>query len=170
MLIKGIILVSFTSYQINIKMENQKTIEVLNDLLHISNDRLEGFEKVEGKIWEMNHDLQDDYEHMTSQTKVFKNELINLIIERGGKPDDSASVAGTIHRAWIDIKNSVLLSSLEASTLENVLFGENAAIQAYQEALDSGELDEASKEIVSEQLKKIKDSSHEFKGKLELRK
>lgn len=151
-------------------MENQKTIEVLNDLLHISNDRLEGFEKVEGKIWEMNHDLQDDYEHMTSQTKIFKNELMNLITERGGKPDDSASVAGTVHRAWIDIKNSVLLSSLESSTLENVLFGENAAIQAYQEALDSGELDEASKEIVSEQLKKIKDSSHEFKGKLELRK
>lgn len=35
-------------------MENQKTVAVLNDLLHITNDRLEGFEKVEGKIWEMN--------------------------------------------------------------------------------------------------------------------
>ncbi len=148
-------------------MENKKTIAVLNDLLNIVNDRLEGFEKVEGKIWEKNHDLQDNYEHMTSQTKVMKNELINLITERGGTPDDSASLSGTLHRAWIDIKNSFLVDGMETSTLENVLFGENAAIQAYQEALDSGDLDEDSKEIVTEQLKKIKDASHEFKGILD---
>ncbi len=147
-------------------MEN-KEINVLNDLLHITNDRLAGYEKVEGKIWEMNHDLQDDYEHMTSQSKIMKNELINLIIEKGGKYDDSTSVSGAFHRAWIDIKNSFLVNGLETSTLQNVLFGENAAIQAYQEALDSDDLDQNSKEIVSEQLKKIKDSSHEFKAKLE---
>ena len=147
-------------------MENQKTVAVLNDLLHIINDRLEGFEKVESKIWEMNHDLQDNYEHMTSQSKVMKNELIDLIIARGGKPDDTASLAGGLHRAWIDIKNSVLVSGMPTATLENVLFGENAAIQAYQQALDSGDLDEESKQTVADQLQKIKDSAHEFKGKL----
>lgn len=148
-------------------MENKKTIAVLNDLLNIVNDRMEGFEKVEGKIWEKNHDLQDNYEHMTSQTKVMKNELINLITERGGTPDDSTSLSGTLHRAWIDIKNSFLVDGMETSTLENVLFGENAAIQTYQEALDTGDLDKDSKEIVTEQLKKIKDASHEFKGILD---
>ncbi len=30
-------------------MENSKIISILNNLLHIINDRLEGFEKVEGK-------------------------------------------------------------------------------------------------------------------------
>ncbi|MFC4687893.1 PA2169 family four-helix-bundle protein [Epilithonimonas pallida] len=148
-------------------MDNQKIISILNDLLHIANDRLEGFEKVEGKIWEMNHDLQDFYEHMTSQSKIMKNQLINLISEKGGKPDDSTSVAGGFHRAWIDIKNAFLLGSLESSTLENVLFGENAAIQAYQEALDSGDLDDKSAEIVAEQLKTIKDYTHQFKGVLD---
>jgi hypothetical protein len=67
-------------------MDNQKIISILNDLLHIANDRLEGFEKVEGKIWEMNHDLQDFYEHMTSQSKIMKNQLINLISEKVVNP------------------------------------------------------------------------------------
>jgi len=67
-------------------MENSKTISVLNDLLHIINDRLEGFEKVEGKVWENNHKLQDQYEHITSQTKIMKNEIIDLITHRGVTP------------------------------------------------------------------------------------
>jgi uncharacterized protein (TIGR02284 family) len=148
-------------------MENNKTTAILNDLLNITNDRLEGYEKVEGKIWEMNHSLQNDYEHMTSQTKVMKTELINMIKERGADANDSGSFSGALHRAWIDLKNSFLVGGLEHSTLENVVFGENAAIQAYQEALDSGDLDEASKDTVTDHLKKIKDACREFKAKLD---
>ncbi len=93
-----------------------------------------------------------------------KNEIINLITSLGGNPNDSASLSGSLHRAWIDIKNSVIVSHLEESTLQNVIFGEKAAIQSYQEALDSGDLDPESSEVISEQLKKIKDSSHQFQG------
>lgn len=145
-------------------MENSKTISVLNDLLHIINDRLEGYEKVEGKVWEKSHKLQDNYEHFTSQCKVMKNEIINLITARGGNANDSASLSGSLHRAWIDLKNSFIVAHLEESTLQNVIFGENAAIRDYQEALDSDDLDSESSEVVSEQLKKIKDSCHEFEG------
>jgi len=148
-------------------MKNEKKISVLNDLLKITNDRLEGYEKVEGKVWEMNHSLQNDYEHMTSRTKMMKNQIIDLITERGGEANDSTSISGSLHRAWIDIKNSVLINNLQESTLENVIFGENAAIQSYQEALDSGDLDTESSEIISEQLKDIKDYCHQFKGILE---
>lgn len=151
-------------------MKNEKTISVLNDLLKIINDRLEGFEKVEGKVWEMNHDLQDDYEQMTSRSKMMKNQIINLIKDRGGEANDSASISGSIHRAWIDIKNSVLIDNLQESTLENVLFGEEVAIKSYQEALDSRDLDEESSKIVSEQLKDIKDYYRQFKGILDNKK
>lgn len=56
-------------------MDHQQEISVLNDLLHITNDRKEGFEKVEGKVWEMYPDVKDEYEHMISQSKIMKNEL-----------------------------------------------------------------------------------------------
>jgi len=59
-------------------MNNQRAISVLNDLLQITNDRIEGFEKVEGKVWEMYPDVKDEYDHMIFQSKIMKNELTNL--------------------------------------------------------------------------------------------
>ncbi|EFK34927.1 Domain of uncharacterised function (DUF2383) [Chryseobacterium gleum] len=144
-------------------MNNQEEIAVLNDLLHITNDRREGFEKVEGKVWEMYPDVKDEYDHMISQSKIMKNELINLITEKQGVPDDSTSVAGALHRTWIDIKNSFTMGNLVESTLENVVFGEKAAIETYQNALTSGKLSEKSNKIVSEQLRSLKNSYNQFR-------
>ncbi|MBE4949009.1 PA2169 family four-helix-bundle protein [Chryseobacterium culicis] len=144
-------------------MDHQKEISVLNDLLYITNDRIEGFEKVEGKVWEMYPDVKDDYDHMISQSKIMKNELINLITEKQGTPEDSTSVAGAVHRTWIDIKNSFTMGNLIESTLENVVFGEKAAIEAYQNALDSGDLSGKAVTTVSEQLRNLKDSYRKFK-------
>ncbi|QBJ85214.1 PA2169 family four-helix-bundle protein [Chryseobacterium gleum] len=144
-------------------MNNQEEIAVLNDLLHITNDRREGFEKVEGKVWEMYPDVKDEYDHMISQSKIMKNELINLITEKQGVPDDSTSMAGTLHRTWIDIKNSFTMGNLVESTLENVVFGEKAAIETYENALISGNLSEKSNKIVSEQLRSLKNSYNQFR-------
>ncbi|WP_288437435.1 PA2169 family four-helix-bundle protein [uncultured Chryseobacterium sp.] len=144
-------------------MDHQKEISVLNDLLHITNDRIEGFQKVEGKVWEMYPDVKDEYDHMISQSKIMKNELINLITEKQGTPEDSTSVAGAVHRTWIDIKNSFTMGNLIESTLENVVFGEKAAIEAYQNALDSGDLSGKAVTTVSEQLRNLKDSYRKFK-------
>ncbi|WP_267403089.1 MULTISPECIES: PA2169 family four-helix-bundle protein [unclassified Chryseobacterium] len=148
-------------------MENHKEISVLNDLLHITNDRILGFAKVEGKIWENYPDVKPEYAKMNSLATIMKNELINLITENGGEANDSSSVAGTLHRTWIDIKNSFTIGNTEESTLENVVFGEKAAIDAYQNSIDSGDLSEKSLPIVSEQLKNIKDSYHQFKGMIQ---
>ncbi|WP_258319642.1 PA2169 family four-helix-bundle protein [Chryseobacterium chendengshani] len=112
-------------------MNNEKIAAVLNDLLHITNDRIAGFERVEGKVWESYSDMKGEYEHMISESKIMKNELINMISEKGGKPDDSASAAGAIHRAWIDLKNSLPVGNKEQSTLENVIYGEKIAVSAY---------------------------------------
>ena len=84
-----------------------------------------------------------------------KNELSNLITERGGTPDQSGSAAGAIHRAWIDVKNS-FATDTAGSTLGNVVYGENAAIDAYQDALDSGDLFPESSRVVLDQLHQLK--------------
>jgi len=144
-------------------MDNRQEISVLNDLLHITNDRIEGFEKVEGKVWEMYPDVKDEYDHMISQSKIMKNELVNLITEKKGVPEDSPSIAGAVHRTWIDIKNSFTMGNLVESTLENVVFGEKAAIETYQNALGGGNLSEKSNKIVSEQLRNLKSSYSQFK-------
>ncbi|MFL9832633.1 PA2169 family four-helix-bundle protein [Chryseobacterium terrae] len=144
-------------------MENSKTIDVLNDLLHITNDRIKGFERVEGKVWESYSDLKGEYDKMISQSKIMKNEIINLITERGGNADENTtSLAGNLHRTWIDIKNSLPVTNNDQETLENVIFGEKHAIEAYDNALKSGDLCSESSEVIANQLKQLRVSYNQF--------
>ncbi|MCU7613593.1 PA2169 family four-helix-bundle protein [Chryseobacterium sp. GMJ5] len=151
-------------------MENDKTVTVLNDLLQITNDRIAGFEKVEGKIWEKYPEIKKEYERMISQSKLMKVELIDLINMHGGNPNDTPTVAGSLHRTWIDVKNSFTLGNIEESTLENVVFGEKAAMEAYQKALDDGNLSPDCHKIISDQLNSLTISYNQFKNISEYKK
>ncbi|KQT35694.1 hypothetical protein ASG22_01350 [Chryseobacterium sp. Leaf405] len=144
-------------------MNNENTVSVLNDLLNITNDRIEGFSKVEDKVWDTHSALKVDYDQMVSQSQAMKNDVIGLITQKGGEADNTTSTAGAIHRAWIDVKNSFSADKDEA-TLENVVFGEKAAIDAYQDALDSGDLCPESTRLVSDQLHHLKSSYAKFEN------
>jgi len=142
-------------------MNNDKSIPVLNDLLNITNDRIAGFSKVEDKVWETHSDLKAVYDDMVSRSVDMKNDLINLISLKGGEADNSTSVSGAIHRAWIDVKNA-FAADKDESTLENVVFGEKAAIEAYENALESGDLCPESTTLVSDQLHHLRSSYAKF--------
>ncbi|MDQ0594382.1 uncharacterized protein (TIGR02284 family) [Chryseobacterium ginsenosidimutans] len=144
-------------------MDNSKTVSTLNDLLNITNDRIQGFSKVEDKVWDIYTPLKNDYDQMVRESQNMKSELIRLITERGGNPDDSTTTAGALHRTWIDIKNSFTGDHAE-STLENVVFGEKAAIDAYQEALQKGNLCPQSTVVVADQLEHLKSSYSKFEN------
>ena len=142
-------------------MDNDKTVAVLNDLLNITNDRIAGFSKVEDKVWETRSELRSAYDDMVSVSADMKNDLINLIRQKGGEPDNETSVSGAFHRAWIDVKNT-FASDKEESTLENVAFGERAAIEAYEDALESGDLCPESTALVQDQLHHLRASYAKF--------
>ncbi|WP_262152629.1 ferritin-like domain-containing protein [Chryseobacterium foetidum] len=144
-------------------MDNSKTVSTLNDLLNITNDRIKGFSKVEDKVWDSYSHLKTDYEQMVSQSQTMKSDLITLIREKGGEPDDSSTTAGALHRTWIDIKNSFGGDNAE-STLENVAFGEKAAIEAYESALNDGSLCPESSSLVTEQLSQLRSSYSKFEN------
>lgn len=139
------------------------TVSTLNDLLQITNDRIEGFNKVEDKVWEKYPNLKSDYTRMVDQSQNMKLELKRLISERSGDADDSTTVAGALHRTWIDVKNAFSGDNAE-STLENVTFGESAAIEAYEKALDSGDLCPESSRVVQDQLHSLKSSYEKFRN------
>lgn len=142
-------------------MNNDKTISVLNDLLKITNDRIAGFAKVADKVWESYSDLRPAYDDMVAEGWDMKQDLIDLITSKGGNPDDTTSVSGSFHRAWIDVKNT-FANDKDESTLENVIFGEKAAIDAYQNAIDSGDLCAESTVLVTSQLLQLKASYAKF--------
>ncbi len=142
-------------------MNNDKTIAALNDLLNITNDRIAGFAKVADKVWDNYSELRPAYDTMVREASEMKSDLISLINSKGGSPDDTTSVSGAIHRAWIDLKNSLAGDKAE-STLENVVFGEKAAIEAYENALESGDLCLESTTVVNQQLGKLRASYAKF--------
>jgi uncharacterized protein (TIGR02284 family) len=142
-------------------MDNKKTVSTLNDLLNITNDRIQGFSKVEEKVWDNYSYLKNDYDQMVRESQNMKTDLITLITEKGGKADDTSTGAGAIHRTWIDLKNSFTGDNGE-STLENVVFGEKAAINSYEEALQSGDLCSESTFVVADQLEQLKSSYSKF--------
>lgn len=144
-------------------MPNEQTISVLNDLLNITNDRIEGFSKVEDKVWETRSNLKGDYDEMVNRSQQMKSELISLINAKGGQADNSTSTAGAIHRPWIDVKNSFSSDKAE-STFENVVFGDRSAIEAYEDSLESGELCPQSTKVVSDQLHHLRSSYTKFEN------
>lgn len=142
-------------------MENNKTLNTLNDLLQIINDRLEGFKNIDSKMIESYSGLKEEYDHMIIQSYNMRTELTALIEEKGGDPNNTTTIAGGLHRAWLDVRNSLSFDQ-DKITLENVLSGENAAIKAYENALDSGDLCTKCSKVVQNQLQELKSSYDKF--------
>jgi len=100
---------------------------------------------------------------MVRQSTKMRTDLSALIRKKGGKPEDSPTVAGGLHRTWIDLKNS-LTGDRDEATLENVIFGEKAAVEAFENALESGNLCPESTALVRDQLQNLRASYAKFEN------
>lgn len=143
-------------------MENTKTADYLNDLIEINNDRIAGFEKVIVDIKDENIDLKTLFERYVDQSRKNGQELAALVGSYS-KVETGKSVAGTLHRVWIDVK-SLFGGSDRASMLSEAERGEDAIKKAYNDALTSGELSADVSSVVSEQAGKIKQAHDEVKA------
>jgi uncharacterized protein (TIGR02284 family) len=132
----------------------EKTIDVLNELTEINNDRVAGFEKALADINDENVDLKAIFQQYTSQSRKFSQELVALAASNGGEIETGTSAAGTLHRAWIDVK-SIFGGSDRESILNEAERGEDAIKKAYQTALTSGALSGELAEKVSAQAQEI---------------
>src|ERR1700749_2008033 len=90
-------------------MENTgKTIEILNDLILINNDRIEGFEKAIKEIEESdeNRDLVPVFLRCIDDSRQFKMELAGEVQVLGKDAEQGTSIGGKLHRAWIEVKET----------------------------------------------------------------
>ena len=117
--------------------KNERTIEVLNDLIHINNDRVEGYEKAIDQTNEDDSDLRNIFHRMAEESKIYVRELSSQVQKLGGKPATGTTAAGKVYRVWMDVKSS-LSGSTRKSVLEECEYGEDAAQRAYEKALAPG--------------------------------
>lgn len=113
-------------------MDNKDIISTLNDLVETSRDGEEGFRTSAEHATDPN--LKSLLANRASACAVAVNELQQIVRAHGGKPDETGSISGTLHRRWVDIK-STIMGQDDAAILNEVERGEDVAVASYKKAL-----------------------------------
>ncbi|MVT11310.1 PA2169 family four-helix-bundle protein [Chitinophaga tropicalis] len=140
-----------------------ETIETLNDLIQINNDRIAGYEKALEDLKAEDSDLKALFSSMISESHEIRLALGTEVNVLGGDMDHSTTTAGKIYRAWMDVK-AVFTGRTRESILANCEAGEDAAQRAYRMALDEEELPAYLREMISEQQMTLKASHDQIKA------
>lgn len=114
---------------------NKEAITVLNDLLRINSDRIEGYEKAASEIKELSDsDLKSLFYMMAEESRRYKTTLTEAVTRLGGEPATATSAAGDIYRVWMDVK-AAFSGDDALAALQSCEFGEDNALKAYRNAL-----------------------------------
>ncbi|SFD90638.1 conserved hypothetical protein [Chitinophaga sp. CF118] len=140
-----------------------ETIETLNDLIQINNDRIEGYEKALHETKAADADLKALFSSMISESHEIRMALGTEVNVLGGDMDNSTTTRGKIYRAWTNIK-AVFTGHDRKALLANCEAGEDATQRAYRDALEDEDLPAYLREMVSEQQQTLKRSHDKVKA------
>jgi uncharacterized protein (TIGR02284 family) len=141
-------------------MNENNAVSVLENLIETCKDGQKGYQEAASKV--KRSDLKAFFNEQSLERSRFAGELEAELI-RLGKPDKkvSGSVAGSLHRAWIDTK--VGLGGGDKTILEWLERGEDSAKDAYQKAV-TGDLPENIAQIVRRQAAKVQAAHDKVKS------
>lgn len=134
---------------------NEKLVDVLNDLILINNDRIEGYEKAITNVEAGDVDLKAAFNKLADQSRGYKSELANIVTGLGGEVSTGTTNSGKLYRVWMDIKDAFSVNDRQ-SALEACEGGEDAALKAYKEALASdAEMTSEVRQVITSQQSEI---------------
>ena len=141
-------------------MNENDAVSVLENLIETCKDGQKGYQEAASKV--KRSDLKAFLNEQSLERSRFAGELEAELI-RLGKPDKkvSGSVAGSLHRAWIDTK--VGLGGGDKTILEWLENGEDKAKDAYQKAV-TGDLPENIAQIVRRQAARVQAAHDKVKS------
>jgi uncharacterized protein (TIGR02284 family) len=113
-------------------MESEKTIDVLNKLVEINNDRIEGYETATKETDEP--ELKILFSKFAQTSTRCKQELTGEIYKLDGKPTEGTKITGKFFRVWMDVKTA-LASDDRKAILSSCEYGEDHAIDTYEKVL-----------------------------------
>ncbi|MNQ86427.1 hypothetical protein D3C85_1016200 [compost metagenome] len=112
--------------------DRKEIIRVLNNLIETSKDGEAGFKVCADDV--KRPDLKNLFIERSRECGSAASELQRAVLELGGKPEDSTSVSGDLHRRWVDLK-SLVTGKDEEAILNECERGEDVAKKHYAEAL-----------------------------------
>ncbi|WP_293873751.1 PA2169 family four-helix-bundle protein [Flavobacterium sp.] len=131
-------------------MEKEKTIDTLNNLIQINNDRIEGYKTAADETKES--DLKSLFSQFQATSAKINGELRSEVSRLGGTPTESTRITGKFFRVWMDVK-AALTGNDRKSILESCEYGEDVAKKTYEDVLanDSENLSSEQQSMLKEQ-------------------
>jgi uncharacterized protein (TIGR02284 family) len=143
---------------------NEKTAEVLNDLVQINNDRIEGYQRAANETKSEDADLRALFNDMASESRQYVTELSQCVRLNGDEPAHDTTMRGKIYRAWMDVKATFTGKNRKA-ILASCEYGEDAAQRAYDSALSTdAELPTDTRQLIMDQKTKLRRSHDRIKA------
>jgi uncharacterized protein (TIGR02284 family) len=136
-------------------MKNEKTIDVLNSLITMNNDRIEGYKTASEETEEL--ELKSLFAGFILTSEKCKRELIEEVNKLGGEIAEGTMVSGKFFRVWMDVK-AALTGKDRKAILNSCKFGEEQAKQTYKTVLedDLEYLNPEYQDMIREQKKLLK--------------
>ena len=135
--------------------DNDNVISTLNNLIETCKDGQNGFQTAAEGV--KRSDLKSLFAEYALQRSKFAGELQNEVTRLGGDPENTGSVAATLHRGWINIKSAVTGAD-ENAVIAECERGEDSAVSNYQDALGDQNLPADIRSIVERQYTQIKEA------------
>ena len=137
--------------------------KVTKDLLQTLEDGRAGFEKGAEKLDSTDApELAPAFRKYSEQRAAFTTELQSLAQQYGDQLDESGSVAGTLHRGWLTLKDA-LSGSKPDGVIDAAEQGEDHAVSEYEKALDA-DISPELRTVVQRQLTEIRAAHDDVKA------
>ena len=145
-------------------MDKDKSINILNTLIEINNDRIAGYETALSETEE--EDLQVLFSQFGQTSKKFKLELSAEVGQLDGIPATGTKTTGKVFRAWMGFK-TILTGHHSRPILNSCELGEDEVVEAYDNALTNHleDLSEEQQIMLNAQYALIKTEFDQIKSK-----
>ena len=146
-------------------MDKDKSIGILNKLIEINNDRIEGYETASKETEE--NDLKHLFAGFITNSQRCKQDLTQQVLDLGGNPEQGTRITGKFFRVWMDVK-AALTNKDRKVILNSCEYGEDVAVETYEKALsESGDISSPLYTLIESQHMLIKNDHDKVRSMLE---
>lgn len=148
-------------------MDKDKSIDMLNTLIEINNDRIEGYETASKETDET--DLKTLFAQFIRTSQKCKQELVDEVHRLGGTPIEGTKTTGKFFRVWMDVK-AALTGKDRKAIINSCEYGEDTAVDTYEKVLRNklNDITAAQQSLVSTQHLLIKADHDKVKAMRDL--
>tara|TARA_Y100000815_G_scaffold248764_1_gene250113 strand:- start:159 stop:605 length:447 start_codon:yes stop_codon:yes gene_type:complete len=140
---------------------SEKIADKLNELLEKNYDAEAGYKNAAEKAKSVS--LSGYFTSRAKDRYDFGHELKAEIRSFGQEPKKGTSLAGDVHRAWMDLKTA-FSSDKEETVLEEAIRGEKAALEDYNEIIADTDLPPSTANLLIKQRNSVQEALNQAKA------